>query len=245
MNVKIAMFNEIRDRLDRFSNLPVQREFQIGDIVEYDNRSKSVTLVTSCSSLGVSLPNTRRAFGSDEAVSSRRGVKVQFGADADKSAVAEISFKRANSLHFQTKSVELEEIELAPTLDAIFEAEDKGNNFKWDYEWRLVVRVWHVDALTLGLSNDRDAAFKISASVAKPATAFNIADAELGLSVAMESSLGYRMLAEKATTPFYTLATITRARRFKSGAVVPRKIQYYADSDSRTPAERLYDWLVS
>ncbi|MCB1638310.1 MAG: hypothetical protein KDI15_05640, partial [Thiothrix sp.] len=175
--------------------------------------------VTSLERLNVAFEAVTDASRDAISYNSKTGVSITFKAAGDSnpgfeaitkaSAGALIEFSRHGAIVLQLQGAASHRIADQPALyKALLRAIVLGDEDQWQRNWVAITEVVQAESATIVISGSADSKLELKASgSAAPAS---LVDASAGLSVARESQVSTRIIAESGLTPLYRGVRVRR-----------------------------------
>lgn len=200
-NIRRMYTATLRRELGVYPTWPAGSLIELGDIGVFDRRQKAFSWETDLEALGVSVETVSGVGEGDELFTSHDGTDYDVTVDAQV-ATADFSFKRSGAVVTQTVGLGVEEI-TGKFLKKHLAGVVASGNLEWDYDWRVVTRLYKAETATILVHHGRGGRIKLGARVPVTVSTFNIADAGLGIGVQKNSGRIWKRIARKTPTPWF------------------------------------------
>jgi hypothetical protein len=217
------LVTEIRDTLGWFPNWPLHQHLSLGLVGYYHGWRKTFEWRTSLTSLGI---NHTLAGGQgllDDIYATENAVQARFHTTGDDTnPMACFSFNRRHSLVAQCHQSTHVSLDIFSLQREILSAINSGT-LTWDKEWVILTEIFNAKGFSALIAGSRKSSASLSASTRVSASAFNIADPQLGIRLMSSEFMAYQAVARQDVTPYFYIHKFTYGVRSR----VPRELRRY------------------
>lgn len=201
-------FRKMRNELDRFPNIELVEQIQLGQIGIFNSRRAVFDWRTSLGSLGINdgpqqqsdlPPITNEVYTSDDAVD------YEFEINESNFGKATFKFDKSYSLATQSTDMFSYGYEIDQLQSSILGAIREGGTEVWERNWVVVTQVLTSASFSLLIASGWKSEAEISTRVPVTTMGFNIADPSLELTCTRSKRMAYRSLGRQNVTPFFRL----------------------------------------
>jgi len=204
---RVQALRKLRKEFDRFPNLDLAAQIELGRIGYFDSRKLVFDWRTQLSSISIKtkpIAIKEKPSYIDEIYTSDDAVDYEFTFDEKKLGKALFSFSKSYSLAIQAIDMTTEWYEIEELENDILNGIAAGK-VKWDEDWIVVTQVFRAPSFSMLVASGKKSEVEISTSIPVQKTAFNIADPKLGLLVTRSKRMAYHIVARQNVTPFFRI----------------------------------------